>query len=197
MHESARTEQVAVRRYASHYTLVGPPLLILPIDEAVAKLAQSGFLREWIEKKIADALLGGEILEHRGEPSDDGWKGRDDGLVSRYALATVEEMESYVSAGNYSAVVGRKLTQRAQETVVRFDFKKDRGDLPRQARILLAALEKVAAGGDKLSAAAVELCVNDPAVVADLNTRQPASRIWGFYFSSRFKKEGFAVEVGE
>lgn len=187
-----RTEQVAVKRGSSNFTRVGPALIILPIEEAASKLARSAFMLPWIEQQIVEHLAGGGELRNVGDPTAEGWRGSPDGVISRYSLATQQEIEGFVSSGGYTEAVGRKLSAKTAEKSFTFDFKKNRTGLPKQAVVILSTLEKAANGSSKLSVAAIELAVNDASVVEALNTKQPPTRIWGFY-RSRFKEEGFII----
>jgi hypothetical protein len=174
---------------------MGPPVLIKDVDEAADLLAQNQWMRPWLAAKIKDALLSGEIFQHERRVLDDDvdrWKGRSDGIVAEWRMASESEVLDYVDTAHFANVTGKEATRRSQEKAYVLHYKKDEplySDLPRQARVILDLL--AAAKRDKFTEASIEVILTEHA--EELKTRQPPIRIFTFY-RRRFLDEGHLAE---
>ncbi len=191
--------KIRVQRWPDTYTLMGAPILIKDLEEAAEYLAASHWMRTWIEMKIREALLAGEMFTFSKRAlMDEGgvWKGRPDGVVAEWRVATQEEVLNYVDTAQYAEMSGRSISRRAQEKGYLLHYheggelieKYDK--LPRQARAVLDILNE--AGRENFTEASIELLVNEK--VDRLKTKQTAQLIFGFY-RKRLIDEGHLEEV--
>ena len=172
--------QVKCSRWPDEYTLIGPSVLILELDDAAEKLATSGFMRAWVAAKIREALLEGVVFENTRRIPES-WKGRQDGVVAQYRVATKEDVLTAAESVSAAFVSGKANSKRAQEKQYQLCYDNSAGSsyhsLPRQARVTLDILHDAAR--NPLSEASIEHLLVERA--EELKTRQPPMKIFGFY----------------
>jgi hypothetical protein len=173
------SKKVIVSRWPDDYTLIGPPVIVLDLDEAAKNLAVSGFMTSWVAEKIKEAMLDGVVFTNTRRLTDS-WKGRADGVVSEYKVASQEEALVAANSGATAHVTG-KVSKRAQEKqyeVLRDDsVGSSYHSLPRQAKVILDVLAK--SGVSPISEAGIEHVLVENAEL--LKTRQEPMKIFAFY----------------
>lgn len=199
------SDKVIIRRFPDSYAVVGPQVVVKDMSEALEWLAGSGFMRDWVKGQIYDALMRGEEFRNVKRISE-GWRGREDGVVSIYKIATKEEVLNYVDSSAFAEVTGHKVTKRAQETVYYLRYHEDLDRvmaydlLPRQAKVTLDLLAecKESDGSDRksFSEAAISVILNEPKARERLKTTQPSMSIFNYY-KKRLLEEGHLEEKEE
>jgi hypothetical protein len=188
------SNKVVVHRWPDSYSLMGSPTLVLDLEEACDQLAQNPWMKNWLAARVREALLAGECFTHE-KRIDEGWRGRPDGVVGEYRMATEEEILNYVDTTQFANVTGHAATKRAQEN--RYDLHYHEGaalirayeNLPRQARVVLDLL--AATGRDSFTEASIEVVLTEGE--EQLKTKQKPLQIWNFY-RKRLVEEGHVSE---
>lgn len=181
----AKQARVKVTRFRDGYSLVGPPVVIFPLEETAKLLRRSGFMDEWIERKISEALAAGHEFVRRSPETG--------GVASVYKMATDDDVLFLADAGMLTDRPARRRSSTEQAFILRFqttdDLKAKFANLPRQAQVVLSLLK--AAGRDRFSMGAIEVIMTEN--VESLKTRQDPVRIFAFY-KNRFLSEGHLEE---
>lgn len=189
------SKKVIIKRYPDEYTMVGPPTLVKDLDEAAEILAANPWMRLWLASKVKEALLTGEIFNYYKRVSLS-WKGRADGLVSEYKLATEEEVLNYVDTAAFVSATGHSISKRAQEKGYVLHYHEGAklieayDNLPRQAKVILDLLNET--GRENLTEASIQVILSDKS--AELKTKQDPMKIFTFY-RKRLIDEGHLEEV--
>jgi hypothetical protein len=186
-------EKVIVHRYPDKYTLLGSPVRVLELDEACEALASSGFMIDWIREAIRQHLLAGGSFKHFVDlhAIDGSWKGREDGMLSEYRLATRDESITYVDDRAFHQATGKRITKHAQEETLHLRYldsdviRELYEHLPKQARTILDVLNE--SGKSSFSLAGIEIALSD--CKERLKTKQDPMRIFNFY-KKRLAEEG-------
>jgi hypothetical protein len=92
----AGNPKVLRQQWPDSFHVLGDPLRLLTLEEASASLASSGFMLGWLSQKVKEALLEGVSFQYTKHVVD-GWKGRADGVVAEYRVATPSDLESITS----------------------------------------------------------------------------------------------------
>lgn len=197
---SKMSNKVLIRRWPDEYSLVGPPIIIKDLDDATEILAMNGWMRGWLAGKIKEALLSGELFAYEKRTFGNfgtTWRGRGDGIVAEYRMATEKEVLDFVDTAQFANVTGHAVSKRAQETQYALHYHEGAAlieaydQLPKQAKIILDMLEET--GRETFTEASIEVILTDG--VARLNTKQPVMKIFGFY-RARLRNEGHLEEIG-
>lgn len=176
------SNKVIIKRYPDQYTLIGAPTRVLDLDEAAEALASNTWMVPWMASKIKEALLAGELFQHFKRP-DGNWKGRDDGLVSSWKVATTQEVLDYVDTEKLADVSGNRVSKKAQETAYVLYYHEGAKSielyesLPRQAKVILDILNEL--NRERYTEASIELILTENA--ERLKTKQEPMKIFGFY----------------
>lgn len=180
----ASENRVLAKFWPDEFTLMGPPSVVLDIEEAATNLAESGFMRSWIVAKIRDALKAGETFQHVKRVGA-GWKGRDDGVKAEYRIATRDEVVNFAETQKHAEISGHAITKRAQEKsyLVHYldsnDSRAKYDALPKQAKMILDIFNE--SGRDTLTEAAIEVLLTEQAV--RLKSKQKPMQVFGYYRS--------------
>lgn len=175
-------DRVSIKRWPDRYTLVGPPMIMKPIDEAVEALVCSTFMRPFFREIVKQRLLNGEVFSHHEDPSD-GWRGRADGLVAEYALASMDDEVAHAEMLKHAESVGRTSTRKLAEVeyalnmVNNQEMEQRRVALPKQAKTILRTL--INSGRSSFTEAAIGVLLDS--AKEELNTVQEPMKIFNFY----------------
>jgi len=196
--------KVRVQRYASALgPVVGPALIISPLNKVAEALADSGFMRPWVVEQIKQHLLNGGTFTNRGTDIGD----YEPAIVSNgqqlhmqvrseYRMASEAEVLTYVDNQEFANVTGKAVSKRAQERkyVLRYhegpELIQAYDSLPRQARVMLDILSE--AGRESFTEASIEMVLTEN--VERLKTKQETSVLFGFY-RKRLVDEGHLEEA--
>ena len=195
MTAAVSTTKVLVKRWPDSYTLIGPPLQVRDIDEASDLLAQSPWLRNWVAIKIKEAFLAGETFTRYCRIGD-GWRGRDDGVVAEWRLATDEEVFQFVDESKFASMVGHAVTKKMQSHGYTLRYHEGAkliklyDSLPRQAKVILDLLNET--GRENFTEASITMVLAEH--IERLSTKQEPRILWGFY-RRRLIDEGHLEEV--
>jgi hypothetical protein len=199
------SDKVRVQRYPSALgPVVGPALIISPLQKVAEALADSGFMRPWVVQKIREHLLSGGVLTNRGMDASD----YEPAIISNgqqlhmqvrseYRMATVQETLDYVDNQEFANVTGKAVSKRSQDK--KYFLRYHEGPaligaydaLPRQARVILDILNE--AGRESFTEASIEMVLTEN--IERLKTKQEASVLFGFY-RKRLLEEGHLEEAG-
>ena len=197
-------DKVRIQRWPSPLSpVVGPSVMVMPIDRVAECLVDSGFMRGELVRFVKSSLLSGKAFMNKG----DTLQNYEDAIVpngqtltmqvrSEYRMATEKEVLDSVDSQAFSAATGRALSKKALET--RYVLRYHEGAklieaydaLPRQAKVVLDILND--SGREELTEASIEMLLNDR--VDELKTKQDAGKIFGFY-RRRLIDEGHLEEV--
>lgn len=196
---SKMSNKVLIRRWPDEYSLIGPPILIKDLEDATDLLALNGWMRGWLAGKIKEALLNGELFAYEKRTFGNfgtTWRGRSDGIVAEYRMATEKEVLDFVDTAQFADVTGHAVSKRAPQYILHYHegakLIEAYDQLPKQAKIILDMLEET--GREMFTEASIEVILTDG--VARLNTKQPVMKIFGFY-RSRMRNEGHLEKIGE
>jgi hypothetical protein len=196
--------KVRVQRYASTLgPVVGPALIISPLQKVAEALADSGFMRQWVVEQIKQHLLNGGTFTNRGMEVGD----YEPAIVSNgqqlhmqvrseYRMASEAEVLTYVDNQEFANVTGKAVSKRAQERkyILRYhegpELIQAYDSLPRQARVMLDILSE--AGRESFTEASIEMVLTEN--VERLRTKQETSVLFGFY-RKRLVDEGHLEEA--
>jgi hypothetical protein len=199
------SDRVRIQRWPSDGPVVGPALMVVPLDQAVKGLYESNFMRPWIERQIKEHLLNGETFTNRGRNVSENEaaivpNGEQVAVRARseYRMATELEVLNWVDVAQFATASGRTISKRAQEKayvlhayegaklIALYD------NLPRQAKVMIDLLNE--AGRDTFTEASIEVILSSQAAIEKLKTTQKPMLIFGFY-RKRLIEEGHLEEV--
>jgi hypothetical protein len=198
--------RVRVQRWPSTGPVVGPQLMMAPLDKVAAWLYESNFMRPWLEQQIKSHLLnGGQFVNKGRDVHENEAAGVPNGeqiavrVRSEYRLATELEVLNFVDTSAYASSAGRAVSKRSQERGYVLHYHEDLSriksydNLPRQARVVLDILNE--AGREEFTEASILCLLDEPKSIERLKTKQNSGLIFGFY-RKRLIEENHLEEVG-
>jgi hypothetical protein len=190
-----KKDKVLVRRWPDQYALLGSPSVVLDVEEAALSLAKSTWMHSWCAAKIKEALLDGVQFDYsRSTDTGMGWRGRPDGIVAEYRLASDEEIQAaldMVVATSNGSHVSKKAQEKGYELQYQVDSDRTAAyaALPFQAKVVLDILNE---NGSTFTELRVQALMVEHG--ARLNTKQEPYKIFAFY-RSRFLREEHLKEL--
>ena len=194
-----KKDKVLVSRWPDQYTVVGQQKIVLSLEEAALALAQSRWMHSWCAAKIKEALLEGVQFDYSKPVNTEiGWRGRPDGIVAEYRLATDQEIQVALDMAIVSESGGgtTRVSSKAQEKSYELHYQPDSdrtaayAHLPYQAKTVLDLLHE--ANQPILTELKIQALMVEHG--ARLNTKQEPYRIFAFY-RSRFLREEHLKEL--
>jgi hypothetical protein len=188
---------ILIQRFPGEHTVMGPAVVVRPLDSMVDSLFKSGFMESWIKEQIEKHLLDGHEFACPG--------GRDGGPKNIYRLCTDRDMQKLAAEGALSAAVGTSTyvddatgatkrvagsrKSRAAYRVVR-PGKQDKSQveaLQRQGKIILEIMRQhVGPEGGVVTAQELRLLLESKR--AEIKTGQDVMKLFGFHMSQFYKK---------
>jgi hypothetical protein len=199
------SSKVRIQRWPSDGPVVGPPLMMAPLDKAAAWLYESNFMRPWLEDQIKQHLAnGGQFVNKGRNVHENEAAGIPNGeqvairARSEYRMATELEVLNFVDTSAYASSAGRSVSKKSQERGYVLHYHEGAkliaayDALPRQGRVVLDILDE--AGREEFTEASVLVLLSEPKSVERLKTKQDPALIFGFY-RKRLIDEGHLEEI--
>jgi hypothetical protein len=191
------SHKVIVHRYRDEFSLVGAPIIVRPLDEMVHALAKSGFMDEWIEGQIRQALESGREFSYMSQTM---------GTPKHvYRMCTDEDIRKLANDGQLQQAMTRpgeiSETGRTKSSGPRKSrscyrvAKPGKGDaeivagLQKGARTILGFMRAhVGPDGGEITGTELRMLLDGKKTTGEFVTKMDVMKLFAFHMSQTFKK---------